>query len=77
MRTLVVGGGVIGASIAYRLASRGADVVVIERSAVACAASGKSGGFLARDWWQTRDGTLVAHERAFDPISGVLTVNSV
>jgi len=45
MRTLVVGGGVIGASIAYRLASRGADVVVIERSAVACAASGKSGGF--------------------------------
>ncbi len=50
MRTLVVGGGVIGASIAYRLASRGADVVVIERSAVACAASGKSGGFLARDW---------------------------
>ena len=50
MRTLVVGGGVIGASIAYRLASRGADVVVIERTAVACAASGKSGGFLARDW---------------------------
>jgi len=50
MRVLVLGGGVVGASIAYRLASRGAEVVVIERSAVACAASGKSGGFLARDW---------------------------
>ena len=33
--------------------------------------------FLARDWWQTRDGTLVAHERSFDPLSGVLTVHSV
>ena len=50
MRVLIVGAGAIGASIAYRLASRGAEVTVIERGAVACAASGKSGGFLARDW---------------------------
>ena len=50
MRVLIAGGGVIGTSIAYALASRGADVTVVERSAVACAASGKSGGFLARDW---------------------------
>ena len=50
MRVLIVGGGVIGASIAYHLAARGADVVVIERRAIACAASGKSGGFLALDW---------------------------
>jgi SAM-dependent methyltransferase len=33
--------------------------------------------FLARDWWQTRDGTLVAQERSFDAISGLLTVSSV
>ena len=32
--------------------------------------------FLARDWWQTRDGTLVAQERSFDSLSGVLTVRS-
>lgn len=50
MRTIVLGGGVIGASIAYRLASSGADVIVIEQTAIACAASGKSGGFLALDW---------------------------
>jgi len=30
--------------------------------------------FLARDWWHTADGTFVAHERNFDPLSGVLSV---
>jgi glycine/D-amino acid oxidase-like deaminating enzyme len=50
MRVLILGGGVIGASIAYHLAVRGADVVIVERSAIGCAASGKSGGFLALDW---------------------------
>src|SRR5437764_5721534 len=50
MRVVILGGGVIGASAAYRLAVRGAEVTVVERSAVACAASGKSGGFLALDW---------------------------
>src|SRR5712675_2944103 len=50
MRVLICGGGVIGASIAYFLSCRGVDVTVIERTGVACAASGKSGGFLALDW---------------------------
>ena len=50
MRVLIVGGGVIGAAIAYFLSGRGAQAVVIERTDVACAASGKSGGFLALDW---------------------------
>ena len=50
-RTVVVcGAGVIGASVAYFLARRGVAVTVVERSGVACAASGKSGGFLALDW---------------------------
>lgn len=50
MKVLVVGGGVIGSAAAYCLARRGAEVTVIERTGVACAASGKSGGFLALDW---------------------------
>lgn len=33
--------------------------------------------FLARDWWATREGTMIAHERTFDPLSGVLTIESV
>jgi glycine/D-amino acid oxidase-like deaminating enzyme len=50
MRVLICGGGVIGASIAYFLSRRGVKAIVIERSELACAASGKSGGFLALDW---------------------------
>jgi SAM-dependent methyltransferase len=32
--------------------------------------------FLERDWWTTSDGTVIGHERVFDPLSGVLTVRS-
>lgn len=56
MRVVVCGGGVIGASIAYFLSRRGVEVVVAERTGVACAACGKSGGFLALDWC---DGTAL------------------
>jgi len=33
--------------------------------------------FLDRDWWKTQDGTLIAQERSFDPLSGLLRVESV
>ena len=32
--------------------------------------------FLARDWWKSDDGTMIAHERTFDPLSGILTIRS-
>jgi glycine/D-amino acid oxidase-like deaminating enzyme len=47
---IVCGAGVIGASVAYFLSRRDVRVTVVERIGVACAASGKSGGFLALDW---------------------------
>jgi len=50
MHVLICGGGVIGGSIAYFLSRRGVKATVIESTDLACAASGKSGGFLARDW---------------------------
>ncbi len=46
----ICGAGVIGAAVAYYLARRGVAATVIERCGVACAASGKAGGFLALDW---------------------------
>jgi glycine/D-amino acid oxidase-like deaminating enzyme len=53
---VVCGAGIMGAAVAYFLAARGVAVTIVERSGVACAASGKSGGFLALDWC---DGTSV------------------
>jgi glycine/D-amino acid oxidase-like deaminating enzyme len=49
-RIVICGGGAIGTAIAYFLARRGAQPIVVERNAVGGAASGKSGGFLAYDW---------------------------
>lgn len=65
MHVVICGGGVIGAAAAYELSRRGVSVTVVERWRVAGAASGKSGGFLARDWCR---GTPVATlaERSFD-----------
>ena len=56
MRVVICGGGVIGACTAYYLSLRRVEVTVVERTGVACAASGKSGGFLALDWC---DGTAL------------------
>ncbi|KAL2551974.1 FAD-dependent oxidoreductase family protein [Forsythia ovata] len=49
-KVVVCGGGVIGVCTAYFLSKKGAVVTLIEKSSVACAASGKAGGFLALDW---------------------------
>jgi SAM-dependent methyltransferase len=35
---------------------------------------GVMSAFLDRDWWRASDGTMVAHERSFDPLSGILTI---
>ncbi|MCA1373558.1 MULTISPECIES: FAD-dependent oxidoreductase [unclassified Bradyrhizobium] len=50
MRVVICGGGVIGACTAYFLRRHGIDAIVVERTEVAAAASGKAGGFLAQDW---------------------------
>jgi glycine/D-amino acid oxidase-like deaminating enzyme len=50
MRVVICGGGVIGACTGYFLSRSGVEVIVVERTQVAAAASGKAGGFLALDW---------------------------
>ena len=61
MRVLICGGGVIGASTAYFLSCRGVAATVIERTGLACAASGKAGGFLALDWCDGTPLEALAH----------------
>ncbi|CAN0064405.1 unnamed protein product [Scytosiphon promiscuus] len=62
-RVVIVGGGIVGASTAYHLALRGIKPVVVERSKVAAAASGKAGGFLAGGWGS--GSTVPMHEISF------------
>ncbi|CRG88691.1 Vacuolar protein sorting/targeting protein 10 [Talaromyces islandicus] len=58
MATVIIGGGIIGTSIAYhlsnsRFASKEAGVHVIDSSSqLYSGASGYAGGFLARDWFE-------------------------
>jgi len=62
---VICGAGVIGAAAAFELTRRGISVTVVERWRVAGAASGKSGGFLARDWCRGTPVSALA-ERSFD-----------
>ena len=50
MTVVIAGAGLQGASLAYYLSLRGVKAIVVDRHSVAAAASGKGGGFLARDW---------------------------
>jgi sarcosine oxidase, subunit beta len=48
---VIVGGGVIGLSIAYNLAKRGMnDIVILERGYLASGASGRNGGGIRQQW---------------------------
>ncbi|KQY94134.1 hypothetical protein ASD24_00785 [Paenibacillus sp. Root52] len=47
--TIVIGGGVIGCAIAYELAARGKDVLLIERGRIAEGASCAAAGMIAAD----------------------------
>jgi glycine oxidase len=47
MRVLIVGGGVIGCSIAYFLRKRNVDVIVVEKGDIGAQASGAAAGLLA------------------------------
>lgn len=49
---VVVGGGVLGLSAAWRLAERGADVVVLEKGRVGSGASGAAGG-IVRNYYRS------------------------
>lgn len=64
-KIVIAGGGVIGNSVSYYLAKRSISCTIIDPVGIAPAASGKAGGFLARDW---SDGTPIGllQQRSFD-----------
>ena len=67
---VIIGGGVIGTSIAYQLASQGTTVTIIERDSIASHASGFSGGLLNPT---SETGNLVPlHHQSFEMHKGLL-----
>ena len=72
-RVVICGAGIVGASIAYYLAQRGVASTLVEREEVACAASGKAGGFLALDW---NDSSPVGASRPQGEWCGILNSSS-
>lgn len=76
-QVVVVGGGVIGLSVAYELAKMGInDVVVLESNYILFGASGRNGGGV-RAQWGTKDNIILAKEsvKAFERMSGELGIN--
>ena len=63
--TIVVGGGCMGASIAFHLARRGVGVLLVEKHHVGAGATGHSGA-IVRQFYETRVGIRLArHSLAF------------
>mmetsp|Transcript_30128 Transcript_30128/g.51482 ORF Transcript_30128/g.51482 Transcript_30128/m.51482 type:complete len:371 (-) Transcript_30128:1132-2244(-) len=64
-KIVIAGGGIIGNSVSYYLAKLNIATTVIDPIGIAPAASGKAGGFLARDW---SDGSPIGplQQRSFD-----------
>ncbi len=56
---VIIGGGVNGVAIAYRLATAGLDVAVIEKNYLSSGATGKCGAGI-RQQWSTRENTELA-----------------
>jgi sarcosine oxidase subunit beta len=56
---VIIGGGVNGCSLAYRLAKKGLDVVVVEKNYLSSGATGACGAGI-RQQWSTRENTLLA-----------------
>ena len=61
---LVIGGGIVGISIAHYLAAKGlADVVLLERDSIAEHATGKTGGLIRMHYTNPHDAALALRSR--------------
>jgi sarcosine oxidase subunit beta len=57
---VIIGGGVIGCSIAYNLAKEKVNVVVLERDYLASGASGRCGGMIWAKWYPMETSEVMA-----------------
>lgn len=62
---IVVGAGVQGASLAFHLARRGADVLVLDRATVAAGATGRSSGFVRMHYDLESESRLAARSHPY------------
>ena len=58
-RVVVIGAGIVGASIAYNLSKRGCEVVLIDKHEPATQASGNSFAWINASWFDTPDSYLL------------------
>ncbi len=64
-QVVILGGGIHGVSTAYYLSTQfNLPCVIVEQTSIACAASGKAGGFLAREWGSGP--TIPLHKISYD-----------
>ncbi|HVQ00028.1 MAG TPA: FAD-binding oxidoreductase [Candidatus Thermoplasmatota archaeon] len=70
---VIIGGGINGCSLAYRLAKKGMEVVVIEKRYLASGATGACGAGI-RQQWSTKENALLAIQsvKIFEKLSAEL-----
>ena len=56
---VIIGGGIIGCSIAYRLAQEGISTVLLEKGSLGSGASGRCGAMIWSNWLDTDDNGLL------------------
>ncbi|MDH3692925.1 MAG: FAD-binding oxidoreductase, partial [Gammaproteobacteria bacterium] len=81
MRVVIIGAGIIGASIAYHLARRNADVTVIERDQPASVATAKSFAWInasydnPKPYYKLRFQSMLEYPRLQRELDGALKIN--
>lgn len=67
---VIIGGGVNGCSLAYRLAKKGLDVVVVEKKYLSSGATGACGAGIRQQWSTRENASLAIHSvKIFEKLS--------